>query len=570
VTVNGIEWLCTINETDKNVKSIVLEKAILLTADQYEMTINVGDIIDAIAPYTTDERNEYFGCDWIVKIGASAFEGMAQQIEEAKGKLEGILVLAGLIAGAIAAWKIGSVISDYYGAWKLMNMTVGELNETFGKNKWGDAIDDAAMKMEVLKDKIKRVSGIALIIAGLVLLIQGYSDAWVNGLDWKNFALILGGIALTVTGIALAISPAAAAVALIVGGIAALVIGIKDLVTNGYSMEAVIMVAVGAILVLVGVVWALNAALLANPITWIVVAIMALVAVFVILWNECEGFRNFWINLWEGIKSVFSTVWEAIKKFFTETIPNIFNGFINFVKENWQALLLLLVNPFAGAFKLLYDNCEGFRNFIDKWVAKIGQFFKDLWTGIKNVFAGVGKWFADVFTGAWNGIKKAFAAVGNFFSGIWNSIKAIFSKVGSTIGDAVSGAFKTAINWVLEKAIGIINGFLKAINLGIDIINAIPGVEIKKLAMLEVPKLAKGGITTGPTTALIGEAGREAVLPLDNNTGWIDMLADRLAERNGAPSNIVLMLDGKELGHATINSINNITRQTGSLQLVLG
>ena len=75
VTVNGIEWLCTINETDKNVKSIVLEKAILLTADQYQMTINVADIIDAIAPYTKDERNEYFGCDWIVKIGASAFEG---------------------------------------------------------------------------------------------------------------------------------------------------------------------------------------------------------------------------------------------------------------------------------------------------------------------------------------------------------------------------------------------------------------------------------------------------------------------------------------------------------------
>ena len=74
VTVNGIEWLYTINETDKDVKSIVLEKAILLTADQYEMTINVADIIDAIAPYT-DERNEYFGCDWIVKIGASAFEG---------------------------------------------------------------------------------------------------------------------------------------------------------------------------------------------------------------------------------------------------------------------------------------------------------------------------------------------------------------------------------------------------------------------------------------------------------------------------------------------------------------
>ena len=50
----------------------------------------------------------------------------------------------------------------------------------------------------------------------------------------------------------------------------------------------------------------------------------------------------------------------------------------------------------------------------------------------------------------------------------------------------------------------------------------------------------------------------------------MDLLADRIAARNGAPSKIVLMLDGKELGFAAINSINNITRQTGALQLALG
>ena len=79
VTVNGIEWLYTISEADKALKSIVLEKAILLTSDQYEMTINVADIVWAVAPsyiyYNEDTRKEYLGCDWIVKIGASAFEG---------------------------------------------------------------------------------------------------------------------------------------------------------------------------------------------------------------------------------------------------------------------------------------------------------------------------------------------------------------------------------------------------------------------------------------------------------------------------------------------------------------
>jgi phage-related protein len=309
-------------------------------------------------------------------------------------------------------------------------------------------------------------------------------------------------------------------------------------------MEAVITIAVGAIGVLIGVIWAFNAALLANPITWVVVAIMALVAAFVILWNDCDAFRQFWINLWDGIVEVFTVTWEAIKQFFTVTIPNIFNSFINFIKDNWQGLLLLLVNPFAGAFKLLYDNCDGFREFIDEWVDKIAQFFKDLWKNIKNVFTGVGKWFSDIFTGAWNGIKNAFSAVGSFFTNIWNTIKEIFSKVGTTIGDAVSGAFKSAVNWVLEKAVGLINGFIDSINWAIDILNEIPGVDISTISRLDVPEFAKGGVVNSATLGVFGEAGKEAVIPLENNTEWMDTLADRIAD---ASSNTIPIYIGDEL-----------------------
>jgi phage-related protein len=158
--------------------------------------------------------------------------------------------------------------------------------------------------------------------------------------------------------------------------------------------------------------------------------------------------------------------------------------------------------------------------------------------------------------------------VGTFFSGIWETIKTTFANIGSTVGTALSSGIKTAINWILEKAVGLINGFIDGINWCIDIINAIPGISITKITRLEVPKLAKGGITTGSTIANIGEGGfREAVLPLERNTEWMDILADRIAERNGAPSKIVLTLDGNELGWASIHSINSITQQTGVLQL---
>ena len=167
---------------------------------------------------------------------------------------------------------------------------------------------------------------------------------------------------------------------------------------------------------------------------------------------------------------------------------------------------------------------------------KIKKWFKNLWQDIKNFFSDAGTWFAEV---------------------------------GKKIGDAISGAVKSAINWILEKVVGKINNFISGINWAIGIINKIPGVSISKLSLLSVPQLATGGITTGATMAMIGERGREAVLPLENNTEWMDVLANRIAARQTTPSKIVLQLDGRELGWATINNINSITKQTGGLQLLV-
>ena len=200
---------------------------------------------------------------------------------------------------------------------------------------------------------------------------------------------------------------------------------------------------------------------------------------------------------------------------------------------------------------------------------KIKKWFGNLWEGIKDVFQNIGTWFKNIFNDAWKAVKGVFSGVGEFFAGVWNTIKKQFSEIGQKIGNAVSNAFSKAVNWVLDKAIGLINGFIKALNKAISIINKIPGVDIKKIDMLEVPQMAKGGIVNSATLALFGEQGREAVVPLENNTEWMDVLANRIAERNSTPSKIVLMLDGKELGYASINSINGITKQTGKLQLAL-
>ena len=176
---------------------------------------------------------------------------------------------------------------------------------------------------------------------------------------------------------------------------------------------------------------AFNAVLAANPIILVVTAIVAVIAILVTLYKKCEWFRNGVNAIWEAIKNAFFAAWDGIKTFFTETLPNAFNTVVNFIKSNWQALLLLIVNPFAGAFKLLYDNCGAFREFVDNFVQNIKQFFQNLWNGIVSIFQGVGQWFIARFTEAYNGVTGVFAAIGQWFGARWQDIKNALATVAS-------------------------------------------------------------------------------------------------------------------------------------------
>ena len=200
---------------------------------------------------------------------------------------------------------------------------------------------------------------------------------------------------------------------------------------------------------------------------------------------------------------------------------------------------------------------------------KVKEVALNCWNGIKNAFSAVGKFFMDIFGTAYRGIVNAFSSIGSFFSGVWENIKSIFSSVGTAIGDAIKGAVSWAVNGVLSTAVGIINGFISAINFAIDIINAIPGVSIKRLSKLEVPQMAKGGIVDSATLAVVGEQGKEAVVPLENNLEWLDKLAGMLNDRMGGNKPIVLEVDGKVFAQTSIDSINALTRQTGNLGLVV-
>lgn len=295
----------------------------------------------------------------------------------------------------------------------------------------------------------------------------------------------------------------------------------------------------------------------------IVAAIAALVAIIVIV-----------IKYWDEIKNACLVAWDAIKnacQVAIDWISGLFNSIIDFVKDNWQGLLLLLVNPFAGAFKLLYDNCEGFRNFIDGIVQSIGEFFSNLWQGlkdgaknawegVKNAFSKVTSWFKDTFQKAWQGVKDVFSAGGKVFSGIKEGIEKVFKTV---VNGIISG-----INKVVAVPFNAINSMLNRLR-NISIAGISPFSWLPTLSVPQIPQLAQGGVVDSATLAVIGERGKEMIMPLENNLGYLDKLAEMLSARmggNGA-TKLVLQVDKKALGEVSIDSINAITRQKGTLAL---
>ena len=203
-----------------------------------------------------------------------------------------------------------------------------------------------------------------------------------------------------------------------------------------------------------------NAVMNANPIGIIVTLVAALIAVIILCakhWDELKAAAS---RAWDGIKAVWATV------------------------ANWFSVNI---------------------------IEPIKNFFSNLWAGIMTTFANVKTYFQQKFSEAWAAIKGVFAPVGSFFSRIWETIRSKFSTIGTKVGETMGNAFKTVVNKIISFAERTINGFIRAINRAISLINNIPGVSISPLSELNVPKLAQGGwvAANNPQLAIVGDNTRE-------------------------------------------------------------
>lgn len=255
--------------------------------------------------------------------------------------------------------------------------------------------------------------------------------------------------------------------------------------------------------------WLLNAALNANPIGIIITLIAALVAGFVALWNKSEGFRNFWIGLWEGIKNVVSKCVEGIKNLFSglwDGIKNIWGGAKDWFGKVWggikEGASKLWSNIKDGA-KASFDNTKKIWSGIGDWFGKKWDSVKKgaskLWSGYtdlqkkswdkqKEVWGKVGSFFSDIsnkigesfkklpkkiknhFVKSWENAKAAWDNVTKFFSGIvgkivdgFKSLPDKMKSVGKNLIEGLWNGIKNMTSWISDKIKGFSDGILKGI-----------------------------------------------------------------------------------------------------------
>lgn len=307
----------------------------------------------------------------------------------------------------------------------------------------------------------------------------------------------------------------------------------------------------------------------------------------ILLWKNWDKVKKFLLKIWNTIKKVFLAVFNAIKtaivtywKTIWTITKTIWTTIFNVLKTIWTAIKTaasVVLNAIVGLFKKAWAAIK------TAW-SGVKQFFLNIWNGIKAVFASVGTWFAQKFaaaaaavksafnsvksffsgvwakikgafgnvagffkskfSAAWSAIKGVFRNVGSFFGGVFSTIKNKFKSLGSTLGSAIGGAVASGINGIigfiertLNKGIGLINGAIRLIN------KVKPGKDIGQLSKLALPRISwhkRGGIFDSPSVIGVGEAGAEAVVPL--NKFWDKM--DKMADNMGAP--IVVNVYGSE------------------------
>nr|DAX37238.1 MAG TPA: minor tail protein [Caudoviricetes sp.] len=391
--------------------------------------------------------------------------------------------------------------------------------------------------------------------------------------------------------------------------------------------------------------WALNGAIavLTSPITLVIAAIAALIAIGVLLYQNWDTVVEFAKTAWQGLCDFISGVCQAIGEFFSglwmklqEIFEPIGQWFGEKFQEGWDGI----VNIFSNLGSWFGERWADVTNALTEVGSWLGNKFQQGWDAISNTFSKLGSWFGDRWNeskdalaeaNTWLGekfqsgrdkVNSAFEKVGSWFGDRWNDIKDgvkeadawfgekfesakektqnPFQKIGSWFSERwkdMQDALKEIPNWFKNLFNDAMDNAKNIVKSGIDKLKSffnfdwslpkikLPHFNISGSFSLMPPRIpsfsvdwyARGGVFNSPSIIGVGEAGQEAVMPLERNTGWISILAQKLAERmpaNNVPTgyslpagDIVIQIAGHEFGRVAIQEINKEHERAGQVLL---
>jgi phage-related protein len=260
--------------------------------------------------------------------------------------------------------------------------------------------------------------------------------------------------------------------------------------------------------IVTGAVWLFNAALAANPIVLIAIAIAGLVAAIILAYNNVEIFRDIVDGAGKVISAAFGFIMDAAKAVF------------DWIKDHWPLLLAILTGPIGAAVLIVVKNWDT----IKAAAQAVWDWISSTWSTVTDLISKPISAAVSIVTGAWDSIKGAAVAVWDWFTNTWSTITSLITGPIQTAKDIIVGIWDGVvgtITGIIDKVIAAmktpINLFIKGWN-ALDFTvggGSVFGIDVPKvtIGMPDIPLLASGGVLTSPTLFVGGEAGTEIVAP---------------------------------------------------------
>lgn len=516
---------------------------------------------------------------------ASSLDGIFADMNAQMQKITGAAkILAGIIAGLAGIKFAQGLLNQFNG----LVSTIKEAQKNFsdfqkallgGTDKDGKQVDGLVQKMGKLGTSIGGVgtqiaNGIIAAISGAFAtagkaifapLIDGAvaaGSAIIEGLALVG--AIVAEILLLPEEIALGVLVVIGAV--VVGAIAAIsLVIIKNWNTIITAIETAVTTFAGwivtawnAIVGAIAAIWDTLVSIFGAPFTFIVqfieatfVLIIALVALFV------QGVVLGFVALVSGVFDVLSAVAGWIN-------TNVIQPVLSFFVGLWDAVVSAVTIAWSFIFVNILAPIGGWIN--ANVIQPVLSFFTGLWNTIVSLASGVFSGIVNVLSPLAGWIfNNVISPIAGFFSSLWDGVKIGLSGLLTGIQTLISGLggiLKAPINAIFTAWNNVANEINK-----VKVPSWVPGIGGDNVNFPHLTLLAQGGVVDQPTLAVVGEQGKEAIMPLENNTEWISQLASKINSANGGgngqPINLTVQIGEDKVANKIINLINEKTQMSG-------